>query len=77
MTYCFRYRVRMATPPDIKPNAAFSVTLPEPPEVTVEVVGPAYPIGTWVTFIKRIDCRRSDSRSVEQKVFGSPVHPPP
>lgn len=50
MTYCFRYRVRMATPPDIKPNAAVSVTLPELPEVTVEVVGPAYPIGTWVTF---------------------------
>lgn len=40
----------MSTPPDIKPDAAFSFVLPNLPEITVEVVGPAYPMGTWVTF---------------------------
>jgi hypothetical protein len=40
----------MATPPDIKPGMKDTLTLPALPDTIVEVVGPAHPMGTWVTF---------------------------
>lgn len=50
MPYCFRYRVRMCTPPKADADTEFVLNLPGFPDVNVSVIGTAHPIGSWVKF---------------------------
>lgn len=50
MTYCFRYRVRMGTPPQIETDKHITLDMPGFPVVKVSVQGAASGVGTWVVY---------------------------
>jgi hypothetical protein len=50
MSYCFRYRVKMLTPPQIDDGNAITLELPELPLATATVKDDAHPAGKWVIF---------------------------
>ncbi len=52
MSYCFRYRVKMLTPPQTNDGDTITLELPDLPPVT-GTVSEAYPAGKWVIFIVR------------------------
>lgn len=50
MSYCFRYRAMMCTPPNAETGQSIVLTFPGSLPVEATVQGDAFPIGKWVIF---------------------------
>ncbi len=69
MPYCFRYRVRVCTPPDVPQGSSTTISLPGFPDVTMVVSGSARPFGRWVIFTGRGFAHEKSARTAGE-VFG-------